>query len=84
MNETLAEERRQHAAAVQQYKQQETAQAQQLQEKTQHLQELQKQLDAAQAGAADASKQRDDTVQLQVATRDQLSALNTSHKVSFS
>lgn len=77
----MAEERRQHAAALSQQKQHEASQAQLLEDKGARIAELQQQLAAAQATAADARKQKDDAVALQITTRDQLNALNSSHKV---
>lgn len=74
-------DQKQYDAALLQHQQAASAQQDKLQATTRQLFEVQKQLDEATSAAADARKQREDAMQLQLATREQLSALSVMHKV---
>lgn len=82
LNDTIADQKQKYEAQILQHQQAAAAAQDTLQATTRQLLEVQKQLEEAQAAGADARKQRDDAVQLQVATREQLNALGATHKVS--
>jgi hypothetical protein len=77
----MADQKQKYDAALLQHQQAASAQQDKLQATTRQLLEVQKQLDEATSAAADARKQREDAMQLQLATREQLSALSVMHKV---
>lgn len=77
----MADQKQKYDAALLQRQQEAAAQQQKLLDTTNRLQEVQKHLEEALAAASDARRRHDEAVQLQVAMRDQLNSITTTHKV---